>query len=372
MLRRLILMLVVFIIVVAALGAWKFWSIKQQIAAFTAPKPPIQISAAPAETLDWQSRLPAIGTLTAHLGVELTAETAGTVEQVLFESGQQVQAGQKLLVMHDDVERASLATAEAQVSLARLDFDRQQNLLQRQSISQAQFDQAASTLRQAQARADELRAILQKKTISAPFSGRIGISRVDPGDYLSPGTLIATLQDLSSLYVDFSLAEKHYPQLAPGQQVELSVAAFSDQSFSGEITAINPRVDASTRTLLVRAQVNNPEEQLLPGMFAELNVLLPDAQPRIVVPETAVNFSLYGHSVYVIQPASPAAEDSEQSADGEPPALQVQRRFVTTGERRAGQVVVLQGLEQGERVVSAGQLKLDDGSAVIINNSNPL
>src|SRR5690606_22120691 len=157
-------------------------------------------------------------------------------------------------------------------------FDRQQNLLRRQSISQAQFDQASSTLRQARAKAAELRAILQKKTITAPFPGRLGIVQVDPGDYLSSGTLIATLQDLSSVNGDFSLAEQCLPLHSVGQHVELSVAAFPDQRFSGEITAINPRVDASYRTLLVRAWVSNPEEQLLPGMFAELNVLLPDTQ----------------------------------------------------------------------------------------------
>lgn len=366
MLRKLVLMLVIFFLVVAALGAWKFWSIKQQIAFFTAPKPPIQIAASVAEALDWQTRLPAIGTLTARQGVELTAEITGTVDKILFESGQQVDAGERLLTMHDEVERASLATAEAQVELARLDFTRQQNLLQRQSISQAQFDQADSTRRQAQARASEARAILQKKTITAPFAGRLGIIQVDPGDYLSPGTLIATLQDLSSLYVDFSLAEQHYPQLSTGQQVELKVAAFPDQRFSGEITAINPRIEVSSRTLIVRARVSNPEEQLLPGMFAELDVLLPDVQPRVVLPETAITFSLYGHSVYVVVPA-----EAEQQ-NGDQPALQVKRRFVTTGERRGGQVVVLQGVEEGEQVVSAGQLKLNDGAAVVINNSNPL
>lgn len=367
MLRKLVVMLLIFVIAVAALGAWKFFSIKQQIAFFTAPKPPIQISATAAETLEWQSRLPAIGTLTARQGVELTAEISGTVNKVLAESGQQLDAGHTLLTMHDEVERASLATAEAQVELARLDFTRQQNLLQRQSISQAQFDQASSTLRQAQARAAELGAILQKKTITAPFAGRLGIIQVDPGDYLSPGALIATLQDLSSLYVDFSLAEQHYPLLSTGQQVELTVAAFPEQRFVGEITAINPRVEASSRTLLVRARVNNPEEQLLPGMFAELDVLLPDVQPRVVVPETAITFSLYGHSVYVVEPA-----EDQQASDNTDQALQVKRRFVTTGERRDGLVVVLEGLDEGQQVVSAGQLKLSDGAAVVINNNNPL
>lgn len=366
MLRRLVLLLIIFFVVVAGLGAWKFWSIRQQIAAFTAPKPPVQISASQAQQVEWQSRLPAIGTLTARQGVELTAEISGTVDRLAAVSGQAVEAGQTLLRMHDEVERASLATAEAQVELAELDFKRQRNLLQRQSVSQAQFDQASSTLRQSRARAAELRAILQKKTIKAPFAGRLGIIHVDPGDYLSPGAQIATLQDLSSLYVDFSLAEQHYPQLNVGQQVELRVSAFPGQRFDGEITAINPRVDAASRTLLVRAGIRNPEEQLLPGMFAELDVLLPDIQPRVVVPETAIDFSLYGNSVYVVVPAadSPTGEDDRQ--------LEARRRFVSIGERRDGQVVVTDGLQAGEQVISSGQLKLDDGTAVVINNSNPL
>lgn len=368
MLRRLVLLIVLFLIAVAALGAWKFWSIKQQIAVFTASKPAIQISASAAQLIDWQSRLPAIGTLVARQGVELTAEISGTVGKLSVESGQLVEPGRILLNMNDEVERASLATAEAQVELAQLDFNRQQNLLQRQSISQAQFDQASSTLRQSRARAAELRAILQKKTITAPFSGRLGIVHVDPGDYLSPGTLIATLQDLSSLYVDFSLAEQHYPQLSLGQAVELTVSAFPDQRFSGTITAINPRVDVDSRTLLVRASLDNPEEQLLPGMFAELAVLLPDLQPRVVVPETAITFSLYGNSVYVVEPA----DEKQTQATAEEQPLQVRRRFVSTGERRDGQVVVTEGLQAGEQVVSSGQLKLDDGAAVVINNSNPL
>lgn len=367
MLRRFILLIVLFLIAVAALGAWKFWSIKQQIAIFSAPQPPIQISASQAELREWQGRLPAIGTLTARQGVELTAEITGTISKVQAESGQQVEAGQTLLEMHDEVERASLASADAQVELAQQDFNRQQNLLQRQSISQAQFDQASSTLRQSRARAAELRALLKKKTITAPFAGRLGIIHVDPGDYLSPGTAIATLQDLSTLYVDFNLAEQHYPQLTVGQQVELSVAAVPGQRFGGAITAINPRVDANSRTLLVRASISNPEEQLLPGMFAELDVLLADTQPRVVIPETAITFSLYGHSVYVIEPAAEQADASDDA-----PALQAKRRFINTGERRAGQVVVTEGLDAGEQVVSTGQVKLDDGAAVVINNSNPL
>lgn len=376
MLRRLILMVIIFILFVVALGSWKFWSVKQQIAAFQAPKPPVQVAAQKAQLEFWQGRLPAIGTLTAHLGIELTAETSGTVTEVLFKSGQQVTAGQKLLVMRSDAEQASLTTAEAQAALAQLDFKRQQSLLQRKNISQAEFDRASSSLKQAQAKVEELRALLNKKTITAPFAGRIGITNTDPGDYLSPGAAVATLQDLSNLYVDFTLAERHYHHLAVGEKIELKVAAFENKRVTGEITAINPQVDVSSRTIKVRARVNNSDEQLLPGMFAELDVLLPDAQERVTIPETAVNFTLYGNSVYVITPiedghtVNPDPAVAEDNSDTM--SLQVERRFVTTGERRDGKVVVMEGLEAGEQVVIAGQLKLDNGSAVAINNSNPL
>lgn len=366
MLRRLSLMLLVFILFVAALGGWKFWSLKQQIAQFKAPKPPIQIAAETAQSLAWQSRLPAIGTLTATRGIELTAETAGVVTQVLFESGQQVSTGQKLLVMRNDVEQASLSTAKAQAALAELNFTRLQSLLQRNNISQAEFDQGRTALQQARAHVEELQALLDKKTIYAPFTGTIGIVDIDPGDYLSPGDTIATLQDLSELYVDFTLAERHYRLLQVGEPVELQVAAFENQRFHGEITAINPQVEVNTRTIKLRAKIDNPDEQLLPGMFAELDVLLSDIQDRTVIAETAVNFTLYGNSIYVIQPATDSA-----SSSAEPP-LRVEQRFITTGERRGGKVVVLTGLQAGEQVVTAGQLKLSNGSPVIVNNSNPL
>ncbi|HDZ57252.1 MAG TPA: efflux RND transporter periplasmic adaptor subunit [Pseudomonas xinjiangensis] len=369
--RRLVVMLLLFIVVVAALAAYKGLSIKQQIAMFTAPKPPIQIAAAEAQTVDWQTRLPAIGSLTAALGVEMTTEVNGTVSQVSFESGQQVEAGQPLLMMSSGVEEASLKTVEAQANLARLEFSRQQDLLKRQSISQSQFDEARSNLEQATARAEELRAILQKKRVTAPFAGRIGIRQVDPGDYVSPGTSIATLQNLSSLFVDFFMPEQFYPQLALGQQINVRVAAFPQKVFVGSIVAINPKVEASTRNLQVRAMVENPNEQLLPGMFAELEVVMPEQSEQVVVPETAVNFTLYGNSVYVIKPRQDDSGTVVTDESGEP-ILEVERRFVETGPRRDGQVVVAKGLDAGDQVVTAGQLKLDSGARVAVNNSNPL
>lgn len=367
--RRMLKMLGVVALVVIALALYKGFSIYKMVQKFTAPKPPISVAAIEVREISWQSQIPAIGTLKAVQGVELTAEVGGTVTSLLFDSGEQVQRGQPIIELDSGVEQANLATAEASLGLARLEFERGRTLVSRQSISKSEFDRLDAELKRANANIAQLRATLAKKRLLAPFSGTIGIRRVDLGAYLSPGTPIATLQDISSLFVDFYLPEQDAPRLAVGHPVKLSVAAHPQQSFDGEITAINPRVEATTRNLLVRARLDNPDGKLLPGMFANLAVLLPAPVQQVVVPETAVTFTLYGNSVYVIK--QQRSEDSEDAADDArtsdaPDALVVERRFVSTGDRRDGQVIVLEGLTAGEQVVTAGQLKLDNGSAVQI------
>ncbi|MVW74818.1 efflux RND transporter periplasmic adaptor subunit [Pseudomonas xionganensis] len=358
LLRRMLIMLGVVLLVVLALAAYKGLSIYREIQMFSAPQPAISVAAATAQTQPWQERLPAIGTLKAIQGVDLTVEVGGTVREVLFRSGEQVRLGQPLIQMDSEVEQASLATAQAELGLARVEFERGRSLVSRQSISKSEFDRLSAELQKANASVAQLQAQLAKKRILAPFSGTIGIRQVDVGDYLSSGTIIATLQDLSALSVDFFLPEQAAPKLAIGETVLLSVAAYPGEQFEGRITAINPKVEDNTRNLQARAELANPGNKLLPGMFANLQVLLPQTPQRVVVPETALTYTLYGNSVYVIE---------EQPAEGDKPAqLQVQRRFVETGERRDGQVVVLKGLKAGEQVVSAGQLKLDNGAHVAI------
>ncbi|MBD9482352.1 efflux RND transporter periplasmic adaptor subunit [Pseudomonas sp. PDM14] len=365
LLRRMLIMLGVVILVVLALAAYKGFSIYQQIQMFTAPQPAISISAAKAESTPWQSRLPAIGTLKAFQGVDLTVEVGGTVRDVLFESGQKVSLKQPLIQMDSDVEQASLATAEAELSLARVEFERGRSLVNRQSISKSEFDRLASSLQKANASVAQLQAMLAKKRIVAPFAGTIGIRQVDVGDFLSSGTIIATLQDLSKLYVDFYVPEQAVPQLAIGQRVRINVAAYSGDVFEGEISALNPKVDDATRNVQVRAMLENPDNKLLPGMFANLQIILPGDAPQIVVPETAITYTLYGNSVYVI--GEKKGEDGQlQKDDKGAPYLVVERRFVDTGERRDGKVVVSKGLKAGEQVVTAGQLKLDNGAHVSI------
>lgn len=365
LLRRMVIMLGIVILVVLALAAYKGYSIYQQIQMFSAPQPAISISAATAEEMPWQSRLPAIGTLKASQGVDLTVEVSGTVRDVLFQSGEKVSLKQPLIQMDSDVEQASLATAEAELSLARVEFERGRSLVNRQSISKSEFDRLASSLQKSNASVAQLQAMLAKKRIIAPFAGTIGIRQVDVGDFLSSGTIIATLQDLTKLFVDFYLPEQVVPKLAIGQQVRIEVAAYPGEVFVGEIAAINPKVEDTTRNVQVRAVLPNPDSKLLPGMFANLEVLLPGDLPRVVVPETAITYTLYGNSVYVIGEKKDKDGQVEKNDKGET-QLVVERRFVETGERRDGKVTVIKGLKAGEQVVTAGQLKLDNGAHVAI------
>ncbi|MND90545.1 Multidrug resistance protein MdtA precursor [compost metagenome] len=364
--RRMLIMLGVVLLIVLVLGGYKAFSVYQQIQQFSAPKPPINVAAAQASERVWEGRLPAVGSLTALQGVNLSLEVAGTVKVVQFESGQKVKIGQPLLQLDSDVEAALLGTALADLGLAQVDYNRGAQLVGSQAISKGEFDRLTAQLNRNKAIVAQLKGSLAKKSITAPFSGTIGIRQVDVGDYLASGTVIATLQDLSSLYVDFFVAEQSIPKLARGQKVLVNVAAYPGQAFPGSITAINPKVEDSTRNVQVRATLANPDGKLLPGMFASLQVILPNPRNEIVVPESAVTYTLYGNSVYVI--AQKKADDGQPQLDDKgQPILVAERRFVETGERRDGQVVIGKGLHSGEQVVTAGQLKLNQGAVVAIS-----
>jgi membrane fusion protein (multidrug efflux system) len=369
--RRMLIMLGVVVIVVLALGGYKAFSIYKQIQQFTAPKPPINVAVAVVEERPWQSRLPAIGSLKALQGVDLSLEVAGTVKAVLFESGQKVKIGQPLLQLDSDVEKALLGTAEADLGLAQVEYGRGSRLVGDQAISRGDFDKLAAQLKKASATVAQLNASLAKKRILAPFSGTIGIRQVDVGDYLASGTVIATLQDLSSLYLDFYVPEQALPELAVGQTVLVSVAAYPKQRFEATLSAINPKVDETTRNLLVRATLPNPDNKFLPGMFGDLQVLLPSPKTRVVLPESAITYTLYGNSVYVVVPKKTDTGEPEKDAKGVV-QLVVERRFVDTGERRDGLVIISKGIKAGEQVVSGGQLKLDNGAHVAISADTTL
>ncbi len=369
--RRMLIMLAVVLLIVLALGGYKAFSIYQQIQMFTAPRPPITVAAALAEQRPWQERLPAVGSLKALQGVELSLEVEGIVKALHFDSGQQVKAGQLLLQLNDDQETALLGTAQADLGLAKVDFGRGSQLVGDAAISRGEFDRLTAQYRRNQALVEQLKASKSKKSINAPFSGTIGIRQVDVGDYLAAGTVIATLQDLSSLYVDFNVPEQALPRLSVGQQVLVQVAAYPGQTFPASLSAINPKVDEATRNLLVRATMANPDGKLLPGMFASLLILLPNPQPRVVVPESAITYTLYGNSVYVATPKKDKDGKLVNDDKGQP-QLTAEQRTVQTGERRDGLVVVSKGLQAGEQVVTAGQLKLTPGAAIRIGEDKAL
>ncbi|PWB33814.1 efflux transporter periplasmic adaptor subunit [Pseudomonas sp. SDI] len=369
--RRMLIMLGVVLLIVLILGGYKAFAIYRQVQQFSAPKPAISVAATQARELSWQSRLAAVGSLKALQGVDLSLETAGTVKTLKFESGQTVKRGQPLLELDSDVETALLGTALADLGLAQVDFNRGSQLVGSQAISKGEFDRLNAQYLRSKAVVAQLKGSLAKKSIVAPFDGTIGIRQVDVGDYLASGAVIATLQDLSSLYADFSVPEQALPKLSLGQQALISVAAYPEQTFTASLSAINPKVDEATRNVLIRATLANPERKLLPGMFANVQVLLPNPRNEVVVPQSAVTYTLYGNSVYIATP--------KKAEDGQPPKttngqaeLIAERRFVETGERRDGLVVVHKGLKAGEQVVTAGQLKLTQGAAITISPDKTL
>lgn len=369
--RRMLIMLGVVLLLVLILGGYKGFSIYRQIQQFSAPNPPVSVAATQAREQPWQSRLPAVGSLKALQGVDLSLEIAGTVKALQFESGQTVKAGQLLLQLDSDVETALLGTAQADLGLAQVDYQRGSQLVGSQAISKGEFDRLRAQLLRNQAVVAQLKASLAKKSISAPFSGTIGIRQVDLGSYLASGTVIATLQDLSSLYVDFFVPEQALPSLSLGQQALVSVAAYPAQTFTATLSAINPKVHDTTRNLQVRATLANPEGTLLPGMFASLQVLLPNPRNEVVVPQSAVTYTLYGNSVYVATPKKTEDGKVENNAEGQAQLI-AERRFVETGERRDGLVVIAKGLTPGETVVTAGQLKLNQGTAITLTPDKTL
>lgn len=317
--------------------------------------PPVTIAAGVARQEAQVAYLDAVGTVRAIQGIDLTSESAGEITALHFDSGDEVEAGKLLLVLNDEVEQASRLNQIASRELAEILFERDRKLIEQKSIPKTQYDRSKADLERARAQLAETEARLKNKRIHAPFGGVLGIRRVDLGDYLSPGTIIAALQDRSALEIDFTVPAKFAPQLQIGQRIEFSVKAFPGQAFLAEVAAIDARVDPGTRSLLLRARIAKPGG-LIPGMFASLRVDLGSDQTVVTVPETAVTYSLQGNAVFVIEPTE----------DG---GLTASARIVTVGEVRDGRTAVLDGLNAGERIVTAGQNKLYRGVRVVVDES---
>lgn len=348
--KRLIIVALALIGVFAAIFSWKHYQDQRMAARAATPPPPATVAAVTVKKENWQPFLSAVGSLVATHGIFVTNETPGQVSQIQFESGQRVSQGRLLLQLDDSVDRAELKGLLAELQLAQVQFRRIAKLLRDKSISRSEYDEAQAKLDSARAEVASKEAIIDQKAIHAPFKGYLGIRQVDIGEYLAPGSQIVPLESLDPIYVDYSLPERYIASLSAGQNVEIQVQAYPQQHFEGHISALNPGIDPGTRSLHIRATLANPDELLRPGMFAQVRTILPQRLDLLTVPRTAIAYNPYGDLVYAIV-----------DKDG---ALVVQRRQVKTGDVRGDRVEVLSGLEEGERVVSSGQVKLRNGQAV--------
>jgi membrane fusion protein, multidrug efflux system len=369
------------IIIAALLGglSWFQFVFKpQMIRSFLSQMvpPAATVTAEAAKVEKWGEQLTSIGTLIASQGVDITTQVAGVVTEIFFDSGQDVQQGAKLVQLDVAVELADLASGKATLQEAEVAFQRQTDLINKRVTSEANLDTARAKRDTAEATVKRVEAVIAQKLILAPFSGRLGIRKVEKGQYVSAGPALTSLQALDPIRVDFPMPEQSIGKLRVGQSISLTVDAFPGQVFKGEIQSLDARVAQDTRTLLVRGILPNKQRVLLPGMFANVTVHAGQPVDVVTVPRTSVTYSLYGDSVYVVKPA-PAKEGQPQGQAGgaqtpAEPALIADRRFVKTGAVREDQVAITSGLQAGEQVVTTGQIKLNPGVAIRIDNSQPL
>jgi len=358
--KKIIIGLVVVVGVAGALGLVKGLQIGTMIAAGKAFVPPPEtISSAVAHEEKWQDTLPAVGSVNAAQGVIVSPEIAGTVTEIAFESGATVNQGDLLIKLDTSSEEAQLRAAEAQVQLAKLNLERTQKLRADSTVSQSELDQADATLKQNQANADAIRATIEKKNIRAPFAGRLGIRLVNLGEQLDVGKGIVSLQALTPVFVDFSLPQQNLSQLATGLVVQVTSDSYPGTNFTGELAAINPDLNAMTRSVQLRAKLENADQLLRPGMFVHVALVLPQAEAVLTVPATAVLRAPFGDAVYLIEP---------QVAKGVT-NLVAQQKFIRTGRTHGDFVSVESGLKAGDRVVTSGLFKLHNGSSVQENNA---
>jgi len=322
-------------------------------------QPAATISSATAKTATWQPKITSIGSLAAINGVDISAETPGMVAAIRFKSGQFVKQGEVIVLLDSQVEQADFKSSQAKLKLASINYQRDLILLKKNATSQSAVDTDLAQLQEAQANLESIQAKINQKTITAPFDGFSGIRQINLGQYIQAGSPIVTLQSLDPLYVKFYLPADNLAKIFINQPIQIKTNAESPP-ISGAITAISSKVDTDTRNLEVEATIPNTKLKLRPGMFVDVTVLLPQKQKIIEIPETAIAYSLHGDSVFIVQP--------DGTDKNNQPKLKVTRRFIKIGERRGDVVSILDGIKPGEQIVATGQLKLQDGAEVIVNN----
>jgi len=376
--RRPAVFLLTFVMLAALTGGLAYFHffikpnmVRSFISAAFAPKPTaVTTEAVRAE--DWPPELTAIGTLRAYQGVLIAPQAAGMVTAKHFESGEDVEAGALLINIDDSVEQADLANGLAQLKNAEATLSRQKTLVAQGNTPQSTLDAAIAARDSAAATVERTRAVIAQKAIKAPFAGRLGLRNVDLGQYVAVGTSLVTLQQLDPIFADFPLPEEALRSLSVGQLVKMTVDAIPGSSFEGKIEAIDARVSAESRNVTVRAVFANPDRKLLPGMFANLTVTTGEPASLATVPRTAIVYSLYGDTVFVVRAAPHAREQGGVSDKGGASGLIVERRFVKVGPARGERIAVEDGLRPGERVVTAGQIKLEAYMPVTIDEEAAL
>jgi len=360
--KRMIWMIVGVLLLIALVVGIKVLLVLRMIHSMPQPAPST-VSTATASEQPWQPSLSAVGTLRAANGADLATEVAGLVTAVSLKSGQDVKQGQVLLQLRDGDEVAQLQQLEAAAQLSRLTFERARKQLAVQAISKAAYDTAAADLTAKQAAVAQQKVVVAKKQLRAPFAGRAGIITTSPGDYLGAGTTVVTVQQLDPLLVDFYVPQSELGRLQVGQKVNLKLDAYANRDFSGKLSAINPKVDLSTRNVQVEATVPNHDKALIPGMFAKVRVDIGSQQRQLTLPQAAIVYNPYGDTVYVVQPSK--GKDDK----GKPLPATVKQTFVTLGDTRGDQVAILKGIDAGTVVVSSGQIKLKNDAPIVIDNS---
>ncbi len=366
MTKRMFIMIGAVLLLIVVLAFGKYLQIKKLIA--SSPKPTAQVvTAIKATVSEWQPQLTSVGTLVPVRGVDVTTEIAGLVRQVHFKSGDEVKAGQVLFEMNADSDIAQLRALQAAADLSASVLKRDKLQFAAQAISQAQLDNDDADLKSRKALVAQQQAVVDKKTIRAPFAGKLGITAVNPGQYLNPGDKLVTLQTIDTVYIDFFVPQKQLAGLSIGQKLSLTSDAYPGVAFPGKVTSISPKVDAATRNVQVEATVPNAKRQLLPGMFANVSLDQGDQKKYLTLPQTSITYNPYGSTVFVLAPPPADAKDTLKDDKGNA-HLVAQQVFVTTGPTRGDQVAILTGLKEGQTVVTSGQLKLKNGTPAVIDN----
>ena len=360
MAKRMTIMLITVVVIITALGFVKYRQIQaaiQQGKSYSPPPEAVTTIVASQDT--WQRTLGAIGTVTAVQGVVVSADLPGIVDSIEFESGKQVKAGDVLVRLDTHQEQAQLAAAEAQQRLTRVNYDRMSVLRDKEVVSQAEFDGVEAEAMQAEARVNEIRATIERKTIRAPFSGILGIRQINLGEYVEAGRAIVPLQALDPVYVDFAVPQQEMHDIKVGAELDIAVEGVPGTAAKGRITAINSVIDRSTRNINVQATVPNHDQHLLPGMFVEAHVLVGNGSPVIALPASSISYTPYGDFVFIVENMQAPSGDSY---------LGVRQQVVKLGDSRGDQISIVDGVKVGEQIVTSGVFKLRSGAAVQVEN----